>query len=545
MINHNTKAGFFFCILLIFTKLNGQESLILGGGFQANGNLFLRDSQIGAYNIPQYDNQLFGSESWLDLNASYQGFNGGIRFDAFNNSNLLNPVSSYTAHGIGKWYIQKETDHFEVQAGYIYDEIGSGIIYRAYEERAQLIDNALIGVAGKYKFSDNWSVRAFTGKQKNLFDSYNSILKGIAINGFFKPSDSSSLSLAPGFGFVNRTLGEEVVNQISAIVGGYQKQDQFKPYYNTNAYTLFNNLSYKSFSWYIEAAFKPKDIFYDPKAAQVFPNGDTILGKFVSRDGNVFYTSLSYAENNLGITGEFKRTNGFIFRAEPLLDNNKGLIGFIPPMAKINTYRLNSLYYPATQFLDEMAYQFDLKYGLGEHWNFSVNYSDIRDKNFKTCFYNEIYAEVIYKEPGKWQITGGIQRQFFNQDLYYSHVGAPNVKAFTPFAEFLYKFTHKTSLRLETQYMDNNEDRGSWIYGLAELGFAPHWLIECSDMYNTKPPVGKIALHYPTLGVAYTHGPNRFALRYAKQIEGIICSGGICRLEPAFSGIRASITSIF
>jgi hypothetical protein len=256
------------------------------------------------------------------------------------------------------------------------------------------------------------------------------------------------------------------------------------------------------------------------------------------------YTSLSFVKNQLGITAEWKRTESFSYRAEPLLSLNKGLIGFIPPMAKINTFRLTALYYPATQFLNEMAYQIDVKYGIGDHWNFSVNYSDIRDKDFDTKFYNEIYADISYKVEDAWQLTAGIQTQFFSISTYYGKPEA-DVETITPFAEFLYKFNQKTSLRLEVQYMDNSEDIGSWVFGLAELGFAPRWLFEVSNMYNTQPTKGKEALHYPTVGLAHTRGANRFGLRYVKQIEGIVCSGGICRLEPAFSGLRASITSTF
>lgn len=545
MINHGNILRAFVCSLLIINALSAQDQLILGGGFQANANLFLRDSQIGAFNIPQYDYQLFGAESWVDLNAAYAGFSVGVRFDFFHNSNLLNPVSSYTDQGVGRWYVQKETDRFEVKAGYLYDQIGSGIVFRAYEERAQLIDNALYGISGKYRFNDNWSVKAFTGKQKNLFDEYNSILKGVTVSGFYTPSDTSSWSIAPGFGFVNRTFGDEIVNQLATIVADYQLEDQFIPYYNVNAFTLFNNLSWKDISWYVETAFKPKDIYYDANALRALPKGQTALGKLVSGKGSVLYTSLSYTHNTLGLTAEWKRTEGMVFRAEPLLSLNKGLVGFIPPMARINTYRLNSYYYPATQFLNEMAYQIDLRYGLGEHWNFSVNFSDIRDKDFDQEFYKELYVEVVYKQPSRWQLTTGIQRQEFNQALYYGKTGENDVKTITPFAEFLYKFNRKTSLRIEAQYMDNKEDIGSWVYGLAELGFAPHWLIEVSDMYNTKPTKGKKSINYPAVGFAYTRGANRYALRYVKQIEGIVCSGGICRLEPAFSGLRATITSTF
>ncbi len=544
MINHRTLQAITGIILFTINSLQSQDQLLLGGGFQSNANVFIRDSQIGAYHIPQYDYQLFGAESWLDLNASYSGFTFGVRFDAFHNSNLLNPVASYSDYGIGRWFIQKEIERFEVQAGYLYDEIGSGIIYRAYEERAQLIDNALIGVSGKYKISDNWFLKAFTGKQKFLFSSYNSLIKGIYTSGFYKPTDSSSWSIAPGFGFVNQTYGEELVNQLATIIGDYETVDQFSPYYNTNAFTLYNTLSWKDFNWYVEAAFKPKDMIYDPNAVRALPKGQSTLGKLISAKGSVLYTSITYAHEHLGVTAEVKRTENMVFRAEPLLSLNKGLIGYIPPMAKINTYRLNSYYYPATQFLNEMGYQFDVKYGLGEHWNISLNYSEIRDKDFERKFYNEIYAEAIYK-PGTWQLTAGVQRQFYDQELYYGKTGEPDITTLTPFTEFLYKFNRKTSLRFEAQYMDNKHDIGSWIYGLVELGFAPHWLVEVSDMYNTKPTKGKESLNYPALGLAYTEGANRFSIRYVKQIEGIVCSGGICRLEPAFSGFRASITSSF
>ncbi|MBK6701360.1 MAG: hypothetical protein IPG55_16040 [Saprospiraceae bacterium] len=545
MINHIHKILLFLSIWSVNLAISAQESLILGGGFQTNANLFIRDSSIGAANIPQYDHQLFGAESWLDINASYQGFNAGIRFDLFNNSNLLDPKQSYTDQGIGRWFINKQVDRFDITAGYIYDQIGSGIIYRAYEERAQLIDNALVGISCKFNFNNNWSLKGFTGKQKNLFEQYNSIIKGVSLNGFYKPTDTSSWSIAPGFGFVNRTIGDQVVQDLVTILSGYLPVDQVTPNYNTNAISVFNTLTYRDFSWYVEAAYKPDDLYYDPTAVRSLGKGNTDLGKYVKQDGSVFYTSIGYAAHNLGITIEGKRTEAFDFRAEPTLTLNKGLITFIPPSSKINTYRLNSYYYPATQYLSEMAYQIDLKYGFGDHWNFSVNFSDIRDKDFTKEFYKEIYAEVLYKKPGSWQLSGGLQHQRFNQEVYYGKGGQPTIKTITPFAEFLYKFSRKNSIRVEAQYMDNKEDIGSWVNGLVELGFSPHWLIEVSDMYNVKPTHDKKAIHYPAFGIVYNYGSNRFGIKYVKQLEGIVCSGGICRLEPAFSGIRASITSSF
>ncbi len=545
MINHCGKVGRLVSMCLIINFLYGQESLIVGGGFQANGNLFLRDSQIGAINIPQYDHELFGAEAWLELNAAYSGFNAGLRFDMFNNSNLLNPQGSYTDQGIGKWYIQKELDRFEVNVGYIYDQIGSGTIYRAWEERAQLIDNALIGFMGKFSISNNWSVRAFTGRQRNLFSQFNSVLKGIAVNGFYQPSDSSKFSMAPGFGFVNRTLGKEIVTELAAILGGYIPEEQFKPSYNANAFSLFNHLTFGSLSWYAEVAYKPDDVFYDPNAILKLGQTQTAVGKLVRRDGSVFYTTLSYLFRHLGLTVDWKRTEGMDFRAEPLLSLNRGLINYIPPTSRLNTYRLTAYYYPATQFLSEQAVQLDVKYNIGDYLNLSANYSDIRDKDFKRQFYRELYIDGTFRKGDKWQLNLGLQTQFFDEEIYFGKGGKPDIKTITPFGEFLYKFSNTKSIRVEAQYMYSEQNIGSWINGVVEIGFAPYWLFEIADMYNIKPLAGKKALNYPSAGMVFTYGAHRFGLRYVKQIEGIVCSGGICRLEPAFSGWRANVTTNF
>ena len=108
----------------------------------------------------------------------------------------------------------------------------------------------------------------------------------------------------------------------------------------------------------------------------------------------------------------------------------------------------------------------------------------------------------------------------------------------------LYTSSRSKSIRTEMQYMHNPTDIGSYVNALLEVGIAPRWLFEVADMYNIKPVKGS-KLNYPSAGISYSQGANRFGLRYVKQLAGIVCSGGICRLEPAFSGFRASINSNF
>ena len=162
-------------LLNAWRPLSAQSEGRLSGNLETNANFFQRDSLIGAADIPQYDRQLYGAEGWLNLNYNNWGFDMGLRFDFFHNSNLLNPTGSYSDQGIGRWYVSKQLDQLGITAGYIYDQIGSGLIFRAFEQRPLLIDNALYGPRLSYQISDNWSVKGFTGRQKQLFDHHENL----------------------------------------------------------------------------------------------------------------------------------------------------------------------------------------------------------------------------------------------------------------------------------------------------------------------------------------------------------------------------------
>lgn len=533
------------------------------GGFQTSANFFLRDSLIGAFNIPQYDYQLFGAQSWLDLGYTRNGYDLGIRFDAFNNSNLLNPNDSYTAQGIGRWHISKQKDKFNIRVGHIYDQIGSGIIYRAYEQRALLIDNALIGARMMYEINDNWNAKIFTGRQRRLFTQYPPNMKGAALEGFInltsEKEGSKMFTLAPGIGFVNRTLDDVAMNGVIDVIRTYQDEDRFKPEYNTYAYSLYNTLSYGPISMFVEGAIKSSEAFNDPNAIKINPDGTSTPGKMIKDSGSVVYGSISYAGNGLGVTLETKRTENFEFRTDPNLLLINGIINYIPAMNRQNVYRLTARYAPATQLLSEQAYQADVKYRWNKKLSTSANFSYITDLDGGQLF-QEIYTEVLYKYKRKWQLKGGVQLLQYNQAIYEQKTNAPMVETITPYVDFLYKITRKKSIRTELQYLaigddvkaGKKQDYGDWAFALVEFAVAPHWSFVLSDMYNIKPgknsPVENgegLALHYPRVDVYYTYKAHRFSLSYIKQVEGVVCNGGVCRLEPAFSGFNFSATSSF
>ncbi|MBL7825302.1 MAG: hypothetical protein JNJ57_01635 [Saprospiraceae bacterium] len=523
-----------------------QNQSKISGALQSNGNFFIYDEKIVAPNIPHYDYQKFGAESWLNLNYSNWGFDMGLRFDLYNNSNLLNPAGSYTDQGIGRWFVHKQIGKLDLEGGYIYDQIGTGIIYRAYEERALMIDNALFGVKAGYALTDNWHIKGFTGRQKQQFGLYGSIVRGAALEGFIKPDSTRNLTFAPGIGVVGRTYDAKTVEQIVNTIATYAPQDSTGAQYNTYAASVYNTMTAGNFTWFVEGAVKSYDVINDPNALTT----KGLRGKIENRKGYTVYTSIGYAQKGLGATLEFKRTHNFSFRHSPFATGVQGPMNFLPPMAKQNTFRLTTRFAPATQEIDEQAVQLDLSYKLNKKVTFGLNFSDIQFPD-GTELYREITPEVTFKQKRKWQLITGLQILKYNIFVYQNK--GEYVNALTPYAEYLYRFSSKRSVRIEAQYLHTEEEFGSWVNALVEIGLAPHWLFTVADMYKLKhqetglsPEKTKYdGLHFPTIGAVYTHKSNRIGLSFVKQVEGINCAGGICRFEPAFSGVKLQVSSVF
>ena len=551
--------------LAFFVPIYGQnttdpeEKLNIFGQFQTRANFFLRDSLIGAANIPQYDHQLFGSESWLNLQADYQGFSLSLRFDYFNNSNLLIPTNSYSDQGIGNFLIEKSLDKFTLSAGYIYDQIGSGLIFRSFEERSLLIDNALAGIKLKYQLLPDLYVKAFAGRQKKQFELYPAIIRGFQSEYFHSISAGrKKMTWAPGVGVVARTIDDASMNNLVSTLQTYTTGEIFIPKYNTYAGTFYQTLQYGSFRWYAEAAIKSKDTYIDPFAVTLI-KGDTLIGNRYKQDlGFIFYSTLSYASEAIGVTLEGKRTRNFSFKTRPQEQLNRGNLNFLPPLTRINSFRLNTRYNPAAQELEEWSWQGDIQLRLSEDLSLNLNHSGMQ-KSSEEPLYREWFLELT-KQNENQHWTVGVQNQLYNQQFYEFKPGAPTVKTITPFAEMEMDAGKGKSLRIEAQALFMNKgkdlllnDYGHWMFGLAEYVLSPKWKFSMSDMFNWKP--GRfspkniqdkvIPLHFPRFDVYYQPGNNLFSLSYIKQVEGVICTGGICRLEPAFSGVRLSLNSSF
>lgn len=518
----------------------------LSGDFQSNYNFYQYDASLAGQDTgstdvnPLYKKSLSGGEAWLTNRLSYKGFTAFLRIDVFNNSNLYDPLKSFTSYGIGAWSVSKEIGELTITGGYIYDQIGSGLLFRAYEDRGLLIDNVLEGVHVRYRPASNITIKAFTGQQKKitpdkLTERYQPVIKGINAEGDF--NIGSKVHLSPGIGAVNRTLDDASMAFVVSNINAQAVETRFEPRYNMYALTGYNTLTVGDFSWYAEGAYKTHE-------AIVVDNN---TGFLADKAGNAEYTTIGYARKGIAVNLTGKRTENFVMRTSPNETLFRGVLNWQPVVARIRPQRLLSRYSPASQDISEMAAGADVLISPKEDLDITLNYTHINTLE-DVELYREAYGELEYRGFKKWILIAGGQYLHYNQDLYQTRPGRPMVEAVTGFAEATYRITEKKSLRLEVEYMDNKQDYGSWAFALLEYNIAPRWSFSVSDMYITwLNPENLSGLtkspHYYNAFLAYTKGPHRFTLSYVKQPDGINCTGGVCRYEPAFSGLRVGITS--
>ncbi len=515
----------------------------LSGDFQANYNFYQYDANLVSRTdtqvSPLYKKSLSGGEAWLTNRFSYKGFTAFLRIDAFNNSNLYDPYKAFTSYGIGAFSVSKEIGELTITGGYIYDQIGSGLLFRAYEDRGLLIDNALEGVHVRYKPASNITIKAFTGQQKKitydkLNERYAPIIKGFNAEGDFS-LDSEKIRFSPGIGVLNRTLDDASMSFITSNINQQELSTRFIPRYNMYALTAYNTLTVGDFSWYAEGAYKTHEAIATPS------------GLLIDVPGNAEYTTIGYARKGIAINLTGKRTENFVMRTSPNEQLLRGMLNWQPVVARIRPQRLLSRYTPPSQDFSEIATGGDLLISPKEYFDITLNYTRINTLQDIKLF-REVFAELEYRGFKKWILIGGGQYLNYNQDVYQNRPGVPIVEAVTGFAEATYRFTDKKSLRVEGEYMSTKQDYGSWAFLLIEYNIAPRWSFAVSDMYITQVNPENISgfsesPHYYNAFFAYTKGPTRFTLSYVKQPDGINCTGGVCRYEPAFSGLRFGITS--
>lgn len=535
-----------FILCCFFYNLNAQGSFT--GNLRLNFDLYDRDAKIAAIG-PNYEVNKSSANAWMQAIYSNQeqGIEAAVRFDGNYNSILQTPPIPTNFHGIGNWYIKKKIDKLEVAAGYHYEQYGMGVALRTFEERSLGIDNAIFGVKAKYKVNDKFFVRGIAGTQKNQLSNFGSFVKGM--NAEYSHDFNDSFGVNAGVSVVNRTLTASDRTLIDAEVSGYSNKGYFKTPFNNTVFDVYGTIRYRNLTFYTELAYLTKGAVYNALLQE----------KYVEKNGYHAYLSATYSRPRLGVTVQARQMEHFQFQSTMQgspdfnLNNNRRL-SFFAPLNKQHSLRLPARFQIAPQEIGEVGASIDITYSFSKHFGVTFNASVIDTVGWKDPYYREAYLDIAYKKllGGKLDQHFGVQYVFYNQRRYLVGNEPDNVEAYTFFAESVYRLNRKRSLRAELHVQSAPRELGNSAFLLLEYNIAPNWSFSVSDLYNFKPNKNYIVVkeyrnpnHFWTVFASYTKNTTRLTLGYTKQLAGIVCTGGVCRFEPAFSGMRMQLTTTF
>lgn len=532
-------SGFFLTVLLIPLFSNAQ----LSGDYTLNANFYDYDEDLFEGDAPtQYKREHSSAESWLFLNYRYENFEFTLRHDIFHNSPLHDPQESFTEQGIGFFSASVDIEDLSITAGSFYDQFGSGMLFRAFEERTIGLDYAIEGVRLQYDLTDDLSLKGFTGQQKNRFSRFDQVVTGLQVEHFYnKEIADRELNLQTEAATLNRTLNQSMMDQIASEINNApleHRREQFEgnePKHNVYGGMGYFSANYGNFTFSSEFAGKTGEAIRNPSL-----DNDLLIHE----NGYGIRKRLGYSQRGLGINLRFKYTDHLSLRSHPYTDPEEGILNYVPSFTRQHAYRLTARYAAANHEPGEAGLQLDATWSPERGNTFGLNFSHVTTHNDDDLF-SEAYLDYERRWSRALTTTHGLQALQYNQRIFEGKPEADMVEALTMVNEANYRLNRTHSLRTELQYLYTEEDLGDFAYILLEWNISPNYSFSVSDMINTRPQEHDDIQHFYSVFASYRHRQTRFTLSYSKQPEGVVCTGGVCRVEPAFSGVQAGVTTNF
>ena len=538
---------FFFTSIIL-----AQNNSNLTVGFESNSQYYMDDEKTGDFT----EENRFRSNNYLKIDYLISNFYFGIQTESYEPMSLLNYSPDFNQTNIALYYAGYKSKKIEVAAGYFYEQYGSGLILRSWENRQLGINNALRGAKVKFSPSENIEFSALYGSQRSGFD-----VSDASIYGFNSEINISSILKADTW---NLDIG-------FSYVGRKEVNDNLDFNFNDLTNAISGRVNFSKNNFYSSAEFVSKS------------NDGLVIFKEVRnvKPGNAFLFDFGYGKKGFGINANFRRIENMSFYSERETTGNiynQNIINYIPALTKQHDYLLTNIYVyqaqppfsfqnPTLLKIGEIGGQVDLFYTLkkktflggkyGTKIALNMSYwaglsGDFDYENFDynadpfgigEKYFSEISLEIRKKWSRNWSSVFYYVNQSYNKRYIEETFG--NVETDIFVSEATYKIGSGKSLRFEAQHLWTQDDKKNWAGATVEFNLSSKLAIYVNNIYNYGNDDASKRINYYNLGGSYTKGAQRFTLNYGRQRGGLICIGGVCRFVPESTGLTANIVLSF
>lgn len=504
----------------------------LTGSVESNSILYLDDATLGDKQIP------FGSNDYVKVLYTNGRWSAGLQGDAYlpaliGYDDIRNAGAMDPAFALSQLFLNYRGNNFEVTAGDFFEQFGSGLVFRSFEDRQLGMNNATQGLRFTMNAGDNLTLKAFAGRPR---------LAVLGHAGSWVGGLDLAYNLANQLNWQNVSL---------ALEGSYVAR--YEDLHKEGSEVFGENI------FEMAGMTTPLIHLYSGRASFNW-NSLSISGEYVGKSKDLSEAVDFEAHNGMALRGDVAYSHGtFNIVAQGRLLKNMGTrmtlydtslgnaLNYIPAMTRQHTYLLANLTPHQVNTHSELAAQADAYYRIRDsrrtYWQFHSNFAIARNQEFGNLTWMDFNIDVERKWNKSWKSVFLYTMQKHNPNkgfvdmIFTSH---------TFVADVTYKVNNETSLRGELQYLYSNDYEGDWMAALVELQLPNSLTIYVSDMYNhQRIDTFNEKVNYYSIGASYTMGRSRMQLSYGRNRAGMICSGGVCRYTPAYTGFNLLLTTSF
>ena len=428
-------------------------------------------------------------ENWLDVSYQFGGFRTGI---------MLNTQAPSEEGGRGTniehRFFEFNSSNVFVRAGHFYGLFGRGLVFNSYEDRTIRIDTRLDGLIGTYK-NGKITATAFSGtpsvNDKDIRAAdFNYALPykiNLAVTGMTYRRD-------------NEVLEEDKVNRDWVTAARARQNFGFGDYYF-------------EYGWKNDFTFDATDDLH----------------------GKALYGNLNFYQGSFSLSWETSDYDQFeiIPRADGITALNRP-----PALAREFTWTLMNRAPHVLNANDEVGNNLDLMYSGDNGWSLLASAARIRNHAAETI-YELAYGSFVKDRLGDFRLSGA-----------YGYQDSEGLRQ-TAMGELTWFSTSTQSWTLQAEHQHVRLgggvgfDLGAYDEQWFKLEYetAPRWafaaILEVNNKYDEQRQPGEEEGPFPAGQITYTisHGGN-INLWAGKRQAGFLCSGGVCKFEPAFEGVE-------
>ena len=478
----------------------------------------------------------WGSNNYVKLDWQRDSLAAGLQAEWYPQA-LAGYPSELKGAGLTGLYVDWRHKGLQLRAGSFHEQLGSGLLLRSWEDRELGLNNAITGgLASFHTGGRELEARVFGGFPKyGLWPSWQNAVAGadVALDllPLFGAASAHSLWLA---GSVTDRFSRSVEDGIALLAGagGFEVPTHVPGASARLAY------AWEGFSLKAEYVWKGQDFYTEllPKSAETYR----------LKGGNAQIVEAGAAVGPFSGTITLRRLENMSYRIFNTVSaaSPANTLNYLPSLCMQQTYMLAGLNPYVTYADGEAGLQGDLfwtfrrgtalggRYGMKLHvagsWIEALPFA-LPDRDTHWLAYRDINIDL----ERRW--SKAFRTVFFVsiQENSPTHGNRKATNAQNVFVlDGQYKFSPVAALRVELQYLYSQELTRDWMAALAEFSLAPHWSVTVSDMYNH----GSTGVHYFNVGASYSVDSFNVSLMAGRNREGMVCSGGVCRWQPAFSG---------